>query len=159
MLVKWHIPTVFLRGSLALSFPKYLRKCANSSGLLILNWNCSLQKKILFFYYIFYFIFCYSVWRKYGDRQIPPRKIPPGRFHPGCFPPENSTPTKHGFAKYAVDANLLSPEFSILTRAKRTTSRNNAATSRKNIRFYREGTSPWGNIPGWNVPGGSIPRT
>ena len=63
-----------------------------------------------------------------GDRQIPPRRIPPGRFHPGCFPPENSTPTKPGFAKYAVDSNLFPLESSILTRAKRATNRNNAAT-------------------------------
>ena len=73
----------------------------------------------------------------FGDRYIPPRKIPPGRFHPGCFPPEHSPPTKLGFAKYAADANLFLLESSILTRAKRATNRNNAATNRKNISFFR----------------------
>ena len=70
-----------------------------------------------------------------GDRQIPPRKI-----HPGCFPPEHSPPTKPGFAKYAVDANLLKLESSILTRAKRATNRNNAAKNQKNIWFFFGGT-------------------
>ena len=69
---------------------------------------------------------------------FPPLKIPPGRFHPGCFPP-----TKPGFAKYDVEANLFPLESSILTRAQRAKNRNNAATNRKIFGFFR----------------GSIPRT
>ena len=52
----------------------------------------------------------------------------------------NSTPTEPGFAKYAVDANLLKIESSILTRAKQATNQNNAAKNQKNIRFFRGGT-------------------
>ena len=87
-------------------------------------------------------------------------KSAPGIFPPGKFAPEVSTPvvsppehsplkSMHGnnivwlCTKYAVDANLFPLESSILTRAKRVTSRNNIGG---NIR--------WGNIPGWNVPGG-----
>ena len=89
-----------------------------------------------------------------GDRQIPPRKIPPGRFHPGCFPPENSTPMKPGYAKYAVDANLLKLESSILTRAKRATNRNNAAKNQKNLRFFGGGTFLGGIYRGGTFRGG-----
>ena len=52
----------------------------------------------------------------------------------------NSTPTEPGFAKYAVDANLLKIESSILTRAKQATNQNNAAKNQKNIRFFQGGT-------------------
>jgi len=83
----------------------------------------------------------------FGDRQIPPRKIPPGRFHPGCFPP-----TKPGFAKYAVDANLFPLESSMLAQAKRATNRNNAATNRKKTFGFFGGNIRWGNIPGWSLP-------
>ena len=38
--------------------------------------------------------------------------FPLGRIHPGCFPPDHSLRTKLGFAKYAVDANLLPLESS-----------------------------------------------
>ena len=45
----------------------------------------------------------------------------------GIFPP-GKVP---GFAKYAVDANLFRLESSILTQAKRATSRNNVATEKR----------------------------
>ena len=41
-----------------------------------------------------------------------------------------------GFAKYAVDANLLRLESSIITGAKRATNRNNVATEKREGRFY-----------------------
>ena len=71
------------------------------------------------------------------------RNIPPGRFHPSWFPP-----TQTGFVKYVVDANLFPLESSILTRAKRATNRNNAATNRKNIRLFRGGIYPGGTFRG-----------
>ena len=86
--------------------------------------------------------------------------FPTGRFHPGFFPLEHSPPTKPGFAKYAVDANLFPLGSSILTRA---TNRINAATNRNNIRFFR-GEHSLGEYTevertGGNFPGESIPRT
>ena len=65
-----------------------------------------------------------------------------GILPPGKFPPEGSTipvvshpnippPTKPGFAKYAVDANLFPLESSILTRVKRATNQNNVATEKR----------------------------
>ena len=86
-------------------------------------------------------------WEK-GDRQIPPRKIPSVRFHPGCFPPENSTPTKPGFAKYTVDANLFPLESSILTWAKRATNWNNGATNRKKTFGFFGGKHSLGEYTG-----------
>ena len=62
-----------------------------------------------------------------------------------------------------LSANLFWLESSILTRTKRATNRNNAATNRKKYSVFSGENIPWRNIPGWNVPWeifrGSIPRT
>ena len=47
------------------------------------------------------------------------------------LPPENSSRKVPGFAKYAVDANLVRVESSILMRVKLDTNRNNVATEKR----------------------------
>ena len=78
-----------------------------------------------------------------------PRMVPPRLFPPGIFPP-----TKPAFAKYAVDANLFPLVSSILTRVKRATNRNNAATNRKKTFGFFGGEHSLGEYTGVERSGG-----